>query len=163
MKLLLASAGIKNATINDAMLELLGKPIAECSALCIPTAAYGHPFLSVRRVAVHRRALSGHPDVRHGLRGVERREYGDDPAHREGLHVLGAADRRRQGARDRRLLDLPARGSPRPFGEHDGRRREVGSRPAEPPGYAIDDDTAIRVVDGAVDLVTEGHWRLFPH
>jgi dipeptidase E len=30
------------------------------------------------------------------------------------------------------------------------------------PAYAIDDDTAIRVVDGAVDLVTEGHWRLFP-
>jgi dipeptidase E len=31
------------------------------------------------------------------------------------------------------------------------------------PAYAIDDDTAIRVVDGAVDLVTEGHWRHFPH
>ena len=30
------------------------------------------------------------------------------------------------------------------------------------PAYAIDDDTAIRVVDGAVDLVTEGRWRRFP-
>jgi dipeptidase E len=29
------------------------------------------------------------------------------------------------------------------------------------PAYAIDDDTAIRVVDGRVDIVTEGHWRLF--
>jgi dipeptidase E len=43
MKLLLTSAGIKNASINDALLDLLGKPIAESSALCIPTATYGHP------------------------------------------------------------------------------------------------------------------------
>lgn len=43
MKLLLTSAGIKNASIHDALLDLLGKPIAECNALCIPTAGYGHP------------------------------------------------------------------------------------------------------------------------
>ena len=43
MKLLLTSAGIKNASIHDALTGLLGKPIAECSALCIPTAGYGHP------------------------------------------------------------------------------------------------------------------------
>lgn len=43
MKYLLTSAGIKNASIRNAMLELLGKPIAECDALCIPTAGYGHP------------------------------------------------------------------------------------------------------------------------
>jgi dipeptidase E len=29
------------------------------------------------------------------------------------------------------------------------------------PAYAIDDDTAIRVVDGAVDVISEGHWKLF--
>ena len=29
------------------------------------------------------------------------------------------------------------------------------------PAYAIDDDTAIRVVDGDVDIVTEGTWRYF--
>ena len=29
------------------------------------------------------------------------------------------------------------------------------------PGYAIDDETAITVVDGTVDVVSEGHWRLF--
>jgi dipeptidase E len=29
------------------------------------------------------------------------------------------------------------------------------------PAYAIDDETAIRVVDGAADVVSEGHWRLF--
>ena len=28
-------------------------------------------------------------------------------------------------------------------------------------GYAIDDQTAIRVVDGTVELVSEGHWKLF--
>jgi dipeptidase E len=28
------------------------------------------------------------------------------------------------------------------------------------PGYAIDDQTAIRVVDGAVEVVSEGQWKL---
>src|SRR5438034_10326711 len=44
MKFLLTSAGIKNTSIDDALVELLGKPIAESSALCIPTASYGHPM-----------------------------------------------------------------------------------------------------------------------
>lgn len=43
MKLLLTSAGIKNASIRDALVDLLGKPIADSNALCIPTALYGHP------------------------------------------------------------------------------------------------------------------------
>ena len=43
MKFLLTSAGIKNPSIHNALLDLLGKPIADCSALCIPTAGYGHP------------------------------------------------------------------------------------------------------------------------
>ena len=29
------------------------------------------------------------------------------------------------------------------------------------PGYAIDDQTAIKVVDGVVEVVSEGHWKLF--
>ena len=29
------------------------------------------------------------------------------------------------------------------------------------PGYAIDDETAIKVVDGSVEVVSEGHWELF--
>lgn len=29
------------------------------------------------------------------------------------------------------------------------------------PSYAIDDNTAIRVVDGSVDVISEGHWRHF--
>src|ERR1041385_2674349 len=43
MRALLTSAGIKNASIHDALVGLLGKPIAEASALAIPTAGYGHP------------------------------------------------------------------------------------------------------------------------
>lgn len=40
MKLLLTSAGIKNPSIHSALIDLLGKPIAESNALCIPTATY---------------------------------------------------------------------------------------------------------------------------
>lgn len=45
MKLLLTSAGVKNASIQNALVELLGKPIAESTALCIPTAQYAHPMV----------------------------------------------------------------------------------------------------------------------
>jgi len=43
MKLLLTSAGISNMSIHDALVALLGKPIAECNALFIPTAIYPFP------------------------------------------------------------------------------------------------------------------------
>jgi len=29
------------------------------------------------------------------------------------------------------------------------------------PAYAIDDQTAIKVIDGVVEVVSEGHWKLF--
>jgi dipeptidase E len=29
------------------------------------------------------------------------------------------------------------------------------------PAYAIDDETALKVVDGTVEVVSEGHWKLF--
>ncbi|HZM81166.1 MAG TPA: hypothetical protein VFC19_36030 [Candidatus Limnocylindrales bacterium] len=29
------------------------------------------------------------------------------------------------------------------------------------PAYAIDDQTAIKVIDGNVEIVSEGHWKLF--
>src|SRR5262249_18470690 len=45
MKYLLTSAGIRNANIHSALVERMGKPIAECDALCIPTAMYGHPWV----------------------------------------------------------------------------------------------------------------------
>jgi dipeptidase E len=43
MKLLLTSSGIRNRSISDALVELLGKPIAESSALFIPTGIYPFP------------------------------------------------------------------------------------------------------------------------
>ncbi|MGA0117064.1 MAG: Type 1 glutamine amidotransferase-like domain-containing protein [Ilumatobacteraceae bacterium] len=43
-RFLLTSAGVRNETIRDALVKLLGRPIEECTALCIPTAMYGHPF-----------------------------------------------------------------------------------------------------------------------
>ena len=45
MKLLLTSAGVRNASIQKALVGLLGKPIADCDALCVPTAMYGHPMV----------------------------------------------------------------------------------------------------------------------
>jgi dipeptidase E len=29
------------------------------------------------------------------------------------------------------------------------------------PAYAIDDETAIKVTDDTVEVVSEGHWKLF--
>ena len=43
MKLLLTSSGIRNASIHDTLVELLGKPIAESRALFVPTAIYPFP------------------------------------------------------------------------------------------------------------------------
>lgn len=45
MKLLLTSAGVTNKSIHNALVEMLGKPIADSTALCIPTAMYGHPWV----------------------------------------------------------------------------------------------------------------------
>lgn len=44
MKLLLTSGGVTNPSIRNALVDLLGKPIAESTALCIPTAQWGHPM-----------------------------------------------------------------------------------------------------------------------
>jgi len=43
MRVLLTSGGIKNSSIHDALVDLLGKPIAESDALFIPTAIYPFP------------------------------------------------------------------------------------------------------------------------
>src|SRR5512138_1391487 len=54
MKFLLTSAGIKNTSIHNALVDLLGKPIVECSALCIPTAILpfpGGPLMAYRFIS----------------------------------------------------------------------------------------------------------------
>src|ERR1700754_1622783 len=43
MNFLLTSAGISNTSIQHALVDLLGKPIADASALFIPTAIYALP------------------------------------------------------------------------------------------------------------------------
>jgi len=43
MKLLLTSSGVSNPSIEDALVDLLGKPIADSSALVVPTAIYPFP------------------------------------------------------------------------------------------------------------------------
>ena len=44
MKLLLTSGGVTNPSIRHALVDLLGKPTADATALCIPTAQWGHPM-----------------------------------------------------------------------------------------------------------------------
>lgn len=44
MKLLLTSGGVTNPSIHAALVQLLGKPIAESRALVVPTAQWGHPM-----------------------------------------------------------------------------------------------------------------------
>ena len=43
MKILLTSQGVTNASIRGALVELLGKPIEESNALCIPTGVAAFP------------------------------------------------------------------------------------------------------------------------
>ena len=57
MKLLLTSGGVTNTSIRDALVEMLGKPIQESHALCIPTAEWGHPWCTP---ASAWRFVSGH-------------------------------------------------------------------------------------------------------
>lgn len=59
MKLLLTSNGIANPSIHDALVDLLGKPIAESSALFIPTGIYPFPGGGERAwEAIHGEATS---------------------------------------------------------------------------------------------------------
>jgi dipeptidase E len=44
VKLLLTSGGVTNPSIQDALVDLLGKPTADSNALCIPTAQWGNPM-----------------------------------------------------------------------------------------------------------------------
>ena len=86
VKLLLTSAGIKNASIHDALVELLGKPIDKCDARCISTALYPHPHGgSSPGVAVHQRAGPRHS---HGRTGLE--VHGSARAHRPAEPRRGA-------------------------------------------------------------------------
>jgi dipeptidase E len=62
LKLLLTSGGITNPSIRSALVQLLGKPISECHALCIPTAQWGHPMCGPRSV---RGFVAAQPEWQH--------------------------------------------------------------------------------------------------
>jgi dipeptidase E len=60
MRALLSSNGISNRGIHDALVDLLGKPIAESTALFVPTAVYpfpGGPGMAWRAVSGQGRRL----------------------------------------------------------------------------------------------------------
>ena len=219
MRLLLTSAGITNPSIHNALVELLGKPIAECSALCIPTANHAQPG-----GAGHAwRFISGHeprtPMCELGWRSLGVLELTALPSVDEALWVpmvqetdvllVNGGDplylsywMRQSGLADL----LPSLGAvyvglsagsmvmtPRIGEEFVGWKQPSGGdatlglvdfaifphldHPDLPdnsmadaerwaagmpaPAYAIDDQTAIKVVDGTVDVVSEGHWKRF--
>jgi dipeptidase E len=221
MRLLLTSAGIKNPSLRAALLDLLGKPIAESSALCIPTAAYGHPrvgpgegpwrFISGRSDnpmcelgwkslgVLELTALPSIDDERwiplvretdvllvaggdalylaHWMR--ESGLAGLLPALRETVWVgLSAGSMvmtprigddfvgwKPPGGGDETLgvVDFCICPHVNPEGMPGNSMAEAESWAAgiAGPAYAIDDETAIKVADGVVEVVSEGHWRLF--
>lgn len=220
MKLLLTSAGIKNASIHDALVEMLGKPIAEASALCIPTAMYGHPWVGPGEGAW--RFISGQepqcPMVELGWKSIGILELTALPSIDEKLWVPklretdallvagGDALYLAHWMRQSGLLELLpslqetvwvglSAGSmvmtPRVGEEFVGWKPPAGDDealglvdfsifphlncPSLPdntlvnaekwaakiagPAYAIDDETAFKVVDGTVEVVSEGQWK----
>jgi len=66
VRYLLTSGGVTNPSIRAALVELLGKPIAESRALCIPTAQWGHPACGPRSA---RGFVAAEPDW-HGMTGL---------------------------------------------------------------------------------------------
>jgi dipeptidase E len=220
MKLLLTSGGVKNTSIRDALVDLLGKPIAESDALCIPTAEYGHPNCTPasawRFIAGQTPApmcdlgwkslgvleLTALPSIEAERWAPWVRET--DVLLVDGGDALYLCHWMRQSGLADLLASLPemvwvgvSAGSmvmtPRigddfvnwtpPTGgdstlgivdfsicPHLAREGMPGNSMAEAeqwaagisgPAYAIDDETAIKVVDGTVQVVSEGHWKLF--
>ena len=221
MKLLLTSGGITNNSIREALVELLGKPIAESTALCIPTAIYAFPG----GAAGAWRLISGHaasPLCELGwkslgvleltaLPSIERELWveavedadallvgGGDPVylaywiHQSGLAdllpslqdtvwvgvsggslVMGphvgedfvygsppttVGDDRALGLVDFAMfphLDHPA------MADHSLAAAERWATALSVPGYGIDDQSAIQVVGTAVEVISEGRWKLF--
>jgi dipeptidase E len=224
VKFLLSSAGIKNASIENALVDLLGKPIAESSALCIPTAMYGHPmvgpgarvweFISGREpncpmcelgwkslgvleltalpsidedrwvplveetdvllvaggdalYLSHWMQQSGLADVLPSLHdtvwvGLSAGSMVMTP--RIGEDFVGwkppSGDDRTLGLVEFSIFphvdheDLP---------ENTMANAELWAAGLPNPAYAIDDETAIKVTNGVVEVVSEGHWKLLTH
>lgn len=71
MKLLLTSGGVSTPDIREALVALLGRPVEQCAAVCIPTAMYGHPYAGPgERVWEFVAGRSAQPMVELGWRSV---------------------------------------------------------------------------------------------
>ncbi|MDH6455407.1 MULTISPECIES: Type 1 glutamine amidotransferase-like domain-containing protein [unclassified Streptomyces] len=220
MKLLLTDSGIKNKSIQDALLDLLGKPIAEADALCIPTAGYGapdadpggpwrfisgqsqHPMtgLGWRSVGVLELTALPSIDRAHWVSWVQETDVllvngGDALYLCHWMRESGLADLL-PSLSDTVYVGLSAGSmvvTPRIGDDFVGWKPPAGGdsalglvdfsifphldHPACPenttaaaerwaaqiagPAYAIDDQTAIKVTDGAVEVISEGHWKVF--
>jgi dipeptidase E len=221
MKFLLTSAGITNTSIHDALVDLLGKPISESSALCVPTALYaipggaGHawrmisgqepncPMCELGWKSLGVLELTALPSIDEALWVPMLRETdallvgGGDPLYlcywmqQSGLADLLPSLRREAvyvGLSAGSMVMTPNIGeefvhwiapsgrdstlgavdfSLFPHLDHERLpentllHAEKWAAKMAVPGYAIDDQTAIKVTDGAVEVVSEGHWKLF--
>ena len=217
MRLLLTSGGVTNSSIRDALAGLLGKPIADCRALCIPTAQWGHPMcgpLSVRKVVAGEPPLlmSGPEWESVGLLELTALpSIGEQrwvPWVREADVLLvdgGDATYLCHWMRQSGLADLlpslpetvwvgvsagsmvmtprigeyfvewPSAPNDQTLGivdfsifPHLNHEMMPGNTMADAekwaagiagPAYAIDDQTAIKVTDGTVEVVSEGQWK----
>jgi dipeptidase E len=219
MKLLLTSGGVNNRSIEAALVELLGKPIAESSALCIPTAMYAHP--AVGPGAGPWRFITGNSDNRMvdlgwksmgvleltALPSLEERSWvplvqGTDALLVAGGDVLYLCHWMREsglvdllpsleetvwvGLSSGSMVMTPQVGEDfiqwRPPGgdlstlgvvdfsicphvNGDGMpgntmaEAEAWAATIDGPAYAVDDQTAFKVVDGEVEVVSEGRWK----
>lgn len=219
MKLLLTSAGIKNERICEALVGLLGKPIAECHALCIPSGLNpfpGGPTMAYRFIsgatanplcnlgwkslgvleltvlpsieaeywtAAVREAdalLVGGGDVWYLTRWMRESGLADLlPSLRETVYVGVSAGSMITATTFGETYDdsdkpfiidtglglvdfalVPHVGNER-HPESSMSRVETMAAEVPVPTYAIDDETAIKVVDGVVEVVSEGTWRVF--
>jgi dipeptidase E len=220
MKLLLTSAGIKNASIHNALLDLLGKPIAESTALCIPTASYAlrnGPLLAWRFISGQEPEcpmcelgwkslgvleLSALPslDAARWAPLVKQTDVllvnGGDPLYlfhwmrqsgltellpslHETVYVGLSAGSMVMAPRigEDFVGWRPPTGGDRTMGmvdfaifphldhvdlpDNSMADAERWAASVQTPSYAIDDQTAIKVVDGAIEVISEGHWRQF--
>jgi len=204
VRLLLTSAGVKNASIRNALVDLLGKPIADSSALCIPTAQYGHPMVDLGWKSVGVLELTALPSIDEERWVPMVRETdvllvaGGDALYlchwmrQSGLADLlpsliktvwvglsaGSMVMTPRIGKDFLGWKPPAGGDDSTLGivdfsicPHLAQEGMPGNSMAEAeqwaagisgPAYAIDDQTAIKVTDGTVEVVSEGHWKLFP-
>jgi dipeptidase E len=220
MKLLLTSSGISNTTIQDALVDLLGKPIAESSALCIPTGVQpfpggpSHVYRFINGVgsrmcglgwkSVGVLELTALPSIKeeHWVPAVQEVDallvWGGSPLYlsywmwQSGLADLLPSLRPETvyvGTSGGAMVATPDFGG-ETYDDSDpltGSDRALGlvdfsvfphfEREDMPdtslanierwaaglsvPAYAIDDETALKVVDGTVEVVSEGHWKLF--